>query len=64
MNTTSRRFALSGIILCCLLIVISPLSSAEFDNTHLIADAAKGDPEAQYTLAHLYLKGRFSESAR
>lgn len=29
-----------------------------FDNTHLIADAQNGDPQAQYTLAHLYLKGK------
>ncbi len=28
-----------------------------FDNSHLIADAQR-DPEAQYTLAHLYLKGK------
>lgn len=35
-----------------------PLSAAGFDNSHLIADAAAGDPEAQYTLAHLYLKGQ------
>lgn len=41
-------------------ILFQPLASlaAEFDNTHLIADANSGDPQAQYTLAHLYLKGK------
>jgi len=34
------------------------VSAGQFDNSHLIADAANGDPEAQYTLAHLNLKGR------
>lgn len=29
-----------------------------FDNEHLIDDARKNDPEAQFTLAHLYLKGK------
>lgn len=30
----------------------------EFDNSQLIEDAQKGDSEAQYTLAHLLLKGQ------
>lgn len=30
----------------------------EFDHSRLIEDATAGDAEAQYTLAHLYLKGR------
>ncbi len=29
-----------------------------FDNTHLLEDARNNDREAQYTLAHLYLKGQ------
>lgn len=29
-----------------------------FDNTHLLEDARNNDREAQYTLAHLYLKGK------
>ena len=33
-------------------------ASLGYDNTHLFEDAAAGDPEAQYTLAHLYYKGR------
>jgi hypothetical protein len=42
------------------LILLPPAaaSAAQFDNTHLIADAERGDPQAQYTLAHLYLKGK------
>ena len=41
-------------------LMIYPLAAGadQFDNSYLMADAANGDPEAQYTLAHLYLKGR------
>ncbi|MGA7279248.1 MAG: tetratricopeptide repeat protein [Desulfocapsaceae bacterium] len=31
---------------------------SKYDHSRLIEDAAAGDVEAQYTLAHLYLKGR------
>lgn len=41
-----------------LLVHHHPAAAAEYDNSYLMADAADGDPEAQYTLAHLYLKGR------
>lgn len=34
------------------------VQAQEFDNSHLIEDAANGDSQAQYTLAHLYLKGK------
>lgn len=33
-------------------------STYAFDNSHLLDDALNNDPEAQYTLAHLYLKGK------
>ena len=47
-------------VLITLLVLLTPaaISATEFDNTHLIADANNGDPQAQYTLAHLYLKGQ------
>jgi len=57
----ARFIALCGLIV---FIIFGPHqffghgSAAEYDNSHLIADAAAGDPEAQYTLAHLNLKGR------
>ena len=43
-----------------LLILLLPavISASQFDNRHLIADARNGDSQAQYTLAHLYLKGK------
>ena len=43
-----------------MLILLTPaaISATKFDNTHLIADANSGNPQAQYTLAHLYLKGK------
>ena len=46
--------------LSIVLVVLLPtvISATQFDNTHLIADANSGDPQAQYTLAHLYLKGK------
>ena len=47
-----------GFLLLLLLISPFPISASEFDNSHLITDAGKGDPEAQYTLAHLNLKGQ------
>lgn len=50
-------FRHSAILLSLLLGLISGPAQA-FDNTHLLEDAAKGDPEAQYTLAHLHLKGK------
>lgn len=43
------------LFLCCLTIQGVPA----FENSHLLDDALKkNDPEAQYTLAHLYLKGK------
>ena len=47
-------------VLLSLLILLTPaaISATKFDNTHLIADANNGDPQAQYTLAHLHLKGK------
>lgn len=49
----------SLLFIAVLLIIYQlPVSASEFDNSHLIADAANGDPEAQYTLAHLNLKGQ------
>lgn len=41
------------IVLCC-----ASAQAQAFDNTHMIEDARNGDPQAQYTLAHLYLKGK------
>ncbi len=41
-----------------MLLLPAVISAGQFDNTHLIADANSGDPQAQYTLAHLYLKGK------
>jgi len=51
---------IGSIFLFCALIFMFQrfVSASEFDNSHLIADAANGDPEAQYTLAHLTLKGQ------
>jgi len=46
----------SVIVILWLLALISPCYP--FDNTYLIEDARRGDMEAQYTLGHLYLKGR------
>ena len=34
------------------------VQAQQFDNAHLIEDAINGDSQAQYTLAHLYLKGK------
>lgn len=45
-------------LLATLLLFWHSDSLLAFDNTHLIEDAGKGDPEAQYTLAHLHLKGK------
>ncbi len=41
-----------------MLLLPAVVSATGFDNSHLIADANNGDPQAQYTLAHLYLKGK------
>ena len=47
------------ILLTALLVLLcSTAQTQSFDNTHLIEDASNGDPQAQYTLAHLYLKGK------
>ena len=51
------RFAITGLLFlfCCL----GGQSVWAFENSHLFDDAIrKNDPEAQYTLAHLYLKGK------
>jgi len=39
-------------------VIIPPQLYGEFDNSQLIEDARAGDCEAQYTLAHLLLKGQ------
>jgi TPR repeat protein len=41
-----------------LLFFSGPPECPAFDNTRLFSDAEGGDREAQYTLAHQYLKGR------
>lgn len=41
-----------------LLPIQATMAAKQFDNTQLLEDAANHDPEAQYTLAHLYLKGQ------
>ena len=41
-----------------LVLLWTAVQAQTFDNTHLIEDARNGDPQAQYTLAHLYLKGK------
>ena len=46
------------VFLVVMLVSIMQQACLGFDNTHLFEDAAAGDPEAQYTLAHLYYKGR------
>ncbi len=44
-----------ALFICCLTIQ----NVRAFENSHLLDDALKkNDPEAQYTLAHLYLKGK------
>ncbi len=45
---------LSGAVLWILMLG----SASAYDNTYLLEDAYSGDAEAQYTLAHLYLKGK------
>lgn len=40
------------------LLVLMLGSASAYDNTYLLEDAYSGDAEAQYTLAHLYLKGK------
>lgn len=54
----SIRFCLIVLLIVYPLIFQQSASTAEFDNSYLIADAANGDAEAQYTLAHLNLKGQ------
>ena len=49
--------ALLGLMLTTLFLFL-PSTSGAFDNSRLFQDAKSGDPEAQYTLAHQYLKGR------
>ena len=49
---------LSVFLSLLILLIPAAISATKFDNTHLIADANRGDPQAQYTLAHLYLKGQ------
>lgn len=60
-NYSIRKKIMNSVrLLLSLLILLTPavISATQFDNTHLIADANNGDPQAQYTLAHLYLKGK------
>ncbi len=49
-----------GFTFIAVLIFMAPeiQSTFAFDNAHLLSDAKNNDPEAQYTLAHLYLKGK------
>jgi len=53
-----KRIFLNIIALLIILVVLSPPLYGEFDNSQLIEDARAGDLEAQYTLAHLLLKGQ------
>ena len=49
-------FALVSIVLAAG--ALPAYTGDEAEHSRLIQDARGGDPEAQYTLAHLYLKGR------
>ncbi len=52
-------FALAAALLLSIVVWgLSPAGAPAFDNTHLLEDARNNDREAQYTLAHLYLKGQ------
>lgn len=53
-----KRILLSITALLIIIVVLSPPLYSEFDNSQLIEDARAGDHEAQYTLAHLLLKGQ------
>ena len=53
-----KRILLSISAHLIIFVVLSPPVYGEFDNTQLIEDARSGDHEAQYTLAHLLLKGQ------
>ena len=49
---------LRSLITIWMVLFWTPLQAQTFDNSHLIEDATNGDIQAQYTLAHLYLKGK------
>jgi len=44
-------------LICLLWLLVTGTRGLAYDNRHVIEDATAGDPEAQYTLAHLYHKG-------
>ena len=51
------RYTIILLLVTMLLCVVSVAQNFGYENNRLFKDARTGDPEAQYTLAHLYLKG-------
>jgi localization factor PodJL len=52
------KSAIITVVAAALLLAVTGWSTQVHDHRQLLEDAEGGDSEAQYTLAHLYLKGR------